>query len=62
MPVDGVDDLPLFDKRRPPRSARSRAAGTKLAAEDLIAWAVDKRVGSVKNKEPSLIEPEAGAV
>ena len=26
-------------------------------AEDMVIWPVDKRVGNVKNKDPSLIEP-----
>jgi len=28
-------------------------------AEDMVIWAVDKRVGNVNNKDPSLIEPAA---
>jgi putative SOS response-associated peptidase YedK len=28
-------------------------------AEDMIIWPVDKRVGNVNNKDPSLIEPAA---
>jgi hypothetical protein len=27
----------------------------------MVIWPVDKRVGNVKNKDPSLIEPEAAA-
>jgi putative SOS response-associated peptidase YedK len=30
-------------------------------AEDMVVWPVDKRVGNVKNKDPSLIEPVAAA-
>jgi putative SOS response-associated peptidase YedK len=30
-------------------------------ADDMVVWPVDKRVGNVKNKEPSLIEPAATA-
>ena len=30
-------------------------------AEDMAIWAVDKRVGNVNNKDPSLIEPPAAA-
>src|SRR5262249_32790934 len=30
-------------------------------AEDMIMWPVDKRVGNVNNKDPSLIEPAAVA-
>jgi putative SOS response-associated peptidase YedK len=26
-------------------------------AEDMVIWPIDKRVGNVKNKDPSLIEP-----
>jgi putative SOS response-associated peptidase YedK len=26
-------------------------------AEDMVIWPVDKRVGNVNNKDPSLIEP-----
>jgi putative SOS response-associated peptidase YedK len=26
-------------------------------AEDMVIWPVDKRVGDVKNKDPTLIEP-----
>ena len=28
-------------------------------ADDMIIWPVDRRVGNVKNKDPSLIEPAA---
>jgi putative SOS response-associated peptidase YedK len=28
-------------------------------AEDMVIWLVDKRVGNVNNKDPSLIEPVA---
>jgi len=28
-------------------------------AEDMVIWPVDKRVGNVANKDPSLIEPAA---
>jgi putative SOS response-associated peptidase YedK len=31
------------------------------AAEDMVIWPVDKRVGNVNNKDPSLIEPAAVA-
>jgi putative SOS response-associated peptidase YedK len=27
--------------------------------EDMVIWPVDKRVGNVNNKDPSLIEPAA---
>jgi putative SOS response-associated peptidase YedK len=30
-------------------------------SEELVIWAVDKRVGSVKNNDPSLIEPVTAA-
>jgi len=30
-------------------------------AEDMVIWPVDQRVGNVKNKDPSLIEPGAAA-
>jgi putative SOS response-associated peptidase YedK len=28
-------------------------------ADDMVIWQVDRRVGNVKNKDPSLIEPAA---
>ena len=28
-------------------------------ADDMVIWPVDRRVGNVKNKDPSLIEPSA---
>ena len=30
-------------------------------ADDVVIWPVDKRVGNVKNKDPSLIEPYTSA-
>jgi putative SOS response-associated peptidase YedK len=27
------------------------------AAEDMVIWPLDKRVGDLKNKEPAVIEP-----
>jgi putative SOS response-associated peptidase YedK len=29
--------------------------------EEMVAWPVSPRVGNVKNNDPSLIEPVAGA-
>jgi putative SOS response-associated peptidase YedK len=44
------------------------ADGTQLKAllapypsEEMLAWPVSPRVGNVKNNDPSLIEPIAGA-
>lgn len=31
-------------------------------ADDMVAWPVDKRVGNVRNNDPSLIEPVGGLV
>ena len=34
---------------------------TPYPAEEMAIWPVDQRVGSVKNKDPLLIEPQAAA-
>ena len=43
----------------PADSGALKALLKPYPADDLVAWPVDKRVGNVRNNEPSLIEPIA---
>jgi putative SOS response-associated peptidase YedK len=52
----------------PARLGEEPAGATQLKAllvpypsEEMVAWPVSPRVGNVKNNDPSLIEPIAGA-
>jgi putative SOS response-associated peptidase YedK len=38
-----------------------KALFTPYPSEEMVAWPVSPRVGNVKNNDPSLIEPIAGA-
>ncbi len=63
MPVIlSPDDWPVWLGETPADPDRLKSLLVPYPAEDLIIWPVDKRVGNVKNKEPSLIEPGADAV
>jgi putative SOS response-associated peptidase YedK len=43
------------------RRGRIKIAAGPYPADDMICWPVSPRVGSVKNNDPSLIEPVAAA-
>jgi putative SOS response-associated peptidase YedK len=45
----------------PGELAELKALLEPCPSEELVIWAVDKRVGSVKNNDPSLIEPVTAA-
>jgi putative SOS response-associated peptidase YedK len=42
-------------------SSRLKALLSPYPSEEMICWPVSARVGNVKNNDPSLIEPIAGA-
>jgi putative SOS response-associated peptidase YedK len=67
-PVHDRMPVILAPKDWPAWLGETRAAPDELKsllvpypAEDMVIWAVDKRVGNVNNKDPSLIEPPAAA-
>jgi putative SOS response-associated peptidase YedK len=59
MPAPGVPTAWLG--REPADTAELKALLAPYPSGDLICWPVSARVGSVKNNDPSLIEPVAGA-
>jgi putative SOS response-associated peptidase YedK len=42
-------------------ASRLKALLSPYPSEEMICWPVSARVGNVKNNDPSLIEPIAGA-
>ena len=61
MPVILVPgNWPAWLGGRQTDSAELKSLLRPYPAEDMIIWAVDKRVGDPKNKDPSLIEPAPG--
>ena len=44
-----------------PYAPHLKALLTPYPSEEMVAWPVSPRVGNVKNNDPSLIEPIAGA-
>jgi putative SOS response-associated peptidase YedK len=60
MPVVlGPENWPLWLGEAPASPARLKALLVPYPAEDMVIWPVDRRVGNVKNNDPSLIEPVA---
>ena len=49
-------------RREPADPERLKSLLVPYPAEDMVIWPVDKRVGNVKNKDPSLIEPRGGGL
>ncbi len=62
MPVIlGPEHWPLWLGEATANPARLKALLIPYPAEDMVIWPVDRRVGNVKNNDPSLIEPVAVA-
>jgi putative SOS response-associated peptidase YedK len=60
MPVIlGPENWPLWLGEAPANPARLKALLVPYPANDMVIWPVDRRVGNVKNNDPSLIEPIA---
>ena len=60
MPVIlGPKNWPLWLGEAPTNPARLKALLVPCPADDMVIWPVDRRVGNVKNNDPSLIEPIA---
>ena len=60
MPVIlGPENWPLWLGETPANPARLKALLVPYPADDMVIWPVDRRVGNVKNNDPSLIEPIA---
>ena len=58
MPVIlAPENWPLWLGEEPADPERLKALLVPYPAHDLIMWPVDRRVGNVKNNDPSLIEP-----
>ena len=50
---------PLWLGERSADPEQLKALLKPYPADDMVIWPVDRRVGNVKNKDPSLIEPAA---
>jgi putative SOS response-associated peptidase YedK len=60
MPVIlGPENWPLWLGEAPANPARLKALLVPYPADDIVMWPVDRRVGNVKNNDPSLVEPVA---
>jgi putative SOS response-associated peptidase YedK len=60
MPVIlGPENWPLWLGEIPTDPDRLKALLVPYPADDMVIWPVDRRVGNVKNNDPSLIEPIA---
>jgi putative SOS response-associated peptidase YedK len=60
MPVIlGPENWPLWLGEIPANPARLKALLVTYPTDDMVIWPVDRRVGNVKNNDPSLIEPVA---
>jgi putative SOS response-associated peptidase YedK len=60
MPVIlGPENWPLWLGEAPANPARLKALLVPYPADDMVIWPVDRRIGNVKNNDPSLIEPIA---
>jgi putative SOS response-associated peptidase YedK len=57
MPVIlGPENWPLWLDEAPADPDRLKALLIPYPADDMVIWPVDRRVGNVKNNDPSLIE------
>jgi putative SOS response-associated peptidase YedK len=62
MPVIlGVENWPLWLGEATADPEQLKALLVPYPAKDMVIWPVDRRVGNVKNNDPSLIEPIARA-
>jgi putative SOS response-associated peptidase YedK len=62
MPVVlGPEAWPAWLGEEPADARQLKAMVAPLPSEEMTCWPVSTRVGSVKNNDPSLIEPVAGA-
>jgi putative SOS response-associated peptidase YedK len=60
MPVIlGPENWPLWLGEIPTDPDRLKALLVPYPADDMVIWPVDRRVGNVRNNDPSLIEPIA---
>jgi putative SOS response-associated peptidase YedK len=60
MPVIfGPENWPLWLGEAPASPSRLKALLVPYPPDDMVIWPVDRRVGNVKNNDPSLIEPIA---
>jgi putative SOS response-associated peptidase YedK len=60
MPVIlGPENWPLWLGEAPANPAQLQALLVPYPAGDMVIWPVDRRVGNVRNNDPSLIEPVA---
>ena len=60
MPVIlGPENWPLWLGEAPANPAHLKALLAPYPADDMVIWPVDRRVGNVKNNDPSLVEPVA---
>jgi putative SOS response-associated peptidase YedK len=57
----GREVWPEWLGEEPADSSRLKALLSPYPSEEMICWPVSARVGNVKNNDPSLIEPIAGA-
>jgi putative SOS response-associated peptidase YedK len=62
MPVIlAPDNWPAWLGETPSDPEYPKSLLVSYPADDMVIWPVDRRVGNVNNKDPSLIEPGAGA-
>ena len=52
---------PAWLGEEPAVAPKLKALLAPYPSEEMVAWPVSPRVGNVKNNDPSLIEPIAGA-
>jgi putative SOS response-associated peptidase YedK len=52
---------PAWLDEKPADGPQLKALFAPYPSEEMVAWPVSPRVGNVKNNDPSLIEPIAGA-
>ena len=52
---------PVWLGEEPAEASQLKALLVPYPSEEMVAWPVSPRVGNVKNNDPSLIEPVAGA-
>jgi putative SOS response-associated peptidase YedK len=58
MPVIlAAESWPGWLDERAPGPTEAESLLVPYPADDMVIWPVDRRVGNVKNKGPSLIEP-----
>ena len=52
---------PAWLGEKPAHAPQPKALLTPYPSDEMMCWPVSPRVGNVKNNDPSLIEPVAGA-